>query len=320
MLFSKLSFLSALSGPLAVAALETHGGVDFEVRFNWGAAAEDTPIKDAYETEAARQASQRLREAIAVTGIASACPTSVADGGTSASLYALKDCITAVNPAAFFDLLAEDIEEANVFWDKVVTESTQDRTKWVAARTYVRGYFEGSLSALGFASWTLSDKADAANSHANPEHYWKNTVLSALGSQSSEIFEGWGGVRSSFGMKRTNFTVPAYSQASFGSAEYPTEWAIDSSFLAPFQRIGPKELAYGDGQTYGVLHIAVRDVVDNGRAGVEVYAAVWYPPWDQADAADQAEFINNYLRDESEHMVVEIVNLSLQARADLTAA
>ncbi len=291
-----LKSLLPLSAAFSIAAAaEVHGGVSYEVRFDWNASVETIAFKDAYETEAARQASQRLQSVICKTGIA------------------------AENTRNFFDLLGNDIAEANTFWDKVITESTSDRTKWVPARVYVRGWFNVSLTTTSFATWTLSDLADQANNHANPEHYWKKTVLSATLSQSSQIFEGWGGVRSSFGMKRTNFTVPQYNMPAFGTAEYPQVWAIDSSFLSVFQRIGPKVLAYGDGNTFGVLHIAVRDVQEGDRSGLEVYAAVWYPPWDQASEADHDEFVNNYLKDESEHMIVEIVNLTLQARSDIAA-
>ncbi len=53
-----------------------------------------------------------------------------------------------------------------------------------------------------------------------------------------------------------------------------------------------------------------------GESGIEIYSAVWYPPWDQASEADQAEFVNNYLADEAHHMVVEVINLTLQAQED----
>lgn len=77
-------------------------------------------------------------------------------------------------------------------------------------------------------------------------------------SLSSDIFEGWGGVLSSFGTVRTNFTVPTYTVPTFGSPDQPVEWSISSDFPLAFQRIGPKVLA--DNTTFGMLHIAVRDV------------------------------------------------------------
>lgn len=55
-----------------------------------------------------------------------------------------------------------------------------------------------------------------------------------------------------------------------------------------------------------------------GKAGIEVYSAVWYPAWEFASAADQAEF-RKFLQDEAEHMIVEILNLTLKARDDLSS-
>lgn len=92
------------------------------------------------------------------------------------------------------------------------------------------------------------------------------------------------------------------------------------SFPLPLQRVGEKILASESQETFGVLHIAVRDFLTNegstGKAGIEIYSAVWYPPWDQADDADKTEFVNNYLADEGHHMVVEVINLTLQAHED----
>jgi len=153
---------------------------------------------------------------------------------------------------------------------------------------------------------------------ANPEHYYKKTILDATGSQSSHIFEGWGGVLSTFGTKRTNFTVPAFTTPVYGTDDTPSEWNIGDSFPLPLQRVGPKILS--DGKTFGVLHIAVRDFSadegSTGKKGIEVYSAVWYPPWDGAEEADHKEFVDNYLADEAHHMVVEVINLTLKARED----
>ncbi|KAI0425241.1 hypothetical protein F5Y09DRAFT_322227 [Xylaria sp. FL1042] len=303
----------------ATSAIETHGGYQYEARFSSDAAPETKNIKDPYETTAAQQAYARLQEQIEATGITRQCLTEPT-GTEPGDLYTLKDCIAADNAGNFFTLLADDIEESNSFWAQVVQESTTDRTQWVPARAYTKCYFNGSLTATQFAAWTLSANADAANLNANPEHYYKETVLDATGAQTSEIFEGWGGVLSTFGTKRTNFTVPVFATPEYGTVDTPEEWDIGPSFPLVFQRIGSKILTYGGGQTFGALQIAVRDFVasegSTGESGIEIYSAVWYPPWDQANEADRAEFVNNYLADEAHHMIVEVINLTLQANED----
>lgn len=75
-----------------------------------------------------------------------------------------------------------------------------------------------------------------------------------------------------------------------------------------------------DGTTFGVLHIAVRDFAANetslGVSGIEVYAAVWYPSWDQGAEANKTEFANKFLPDEAHHMVQEIIADTLRAKSD----
>lgn len=317
-MLKSLLFASALAG--FAAAQETHNGIVYEVRWTNTSAVETTAIKDTYETTAAEQATTRLREALTETGMTPDC-LAANTGSTPADLYALKDCIAADNVNNFFTLLADDIEDSNVFWEKVVDESTADVTGWVPARVYVRAYFGSALTATQFAVWMQSSDADADNNDANPEHYYKSTQVTGTTTQASQIFEGWGGVLSSFGTIRTNFTVPDYGLPDFGSADYPNEWSLSSDFNLLFQRIGHKVLTSGTETTFGALHIAVRDVPaeDDGLASIEIYAAVWYPPWDQASDADREEFQGNYLADEAHHMVVEIINLTQQAQIDIAA-
>lgn len=157
----------------------------------------------------------------------------------------------------------------------MVADSTADRTQWVPARAYVTAYFGADLDAASFAVWTQSAFSAAADLRANPEHYFFSSQETAGNSTSTstDIFEGWGGVLSSFGTIRTNFTVPTYAAPDFGgSADQPGEWAIGSEFPLALQRIGPKVLAYGDGSTFGMLHIAVRDVAatNSTPAAIEV--------------------------------------------------
>ncbi|KAF7335247.1 hypothetical protein MSAN_02335200 [Mycena sanguinolenta] len=317
-----LSFLSAVfSAATVVIAQEVHGNVTFEVRWNFTAPIETTDIKDAYEEAAAVQANLRIQQAINTTQTYTECLTNPSDL-SPAAVYALKNCIVAENPLAFFTLLADDISASTDFWDGVIAQSTTDLTQFVPARTYVRGYYGDALTATDFAEWTLSAYADEVDLDVNPEHYYKHTIVDASGGAWSQILEGWGGVLSSFGTKRTNFTIPTYTIPTFNGSEggYPTQWAIDSSFNPLLQRIGPKVLP--DGQTMGFLHIAVRDVEATATnvSAVEIYSAVWYPPYDKALSADHEEFVTNYLADESHHMVVEIINDGLDAAADFAAA
>ncbi|KIN06851.1 hypothetical protein OIDMADRAFT_46776 [Oidiodendron maius Zn] len=311
------AFLSAAS----VTAQEVHSGITFDVQFSNTSAIETTPIKDPYEATAAQQASIRLQTAINETGIAKDCLTNPVDISPTA-LYALKDCIANETVDGFFMLLADDIEASNTFWDRVVTESTSDMTQWVPTRAYVTCYFGAALNATSFAEWTLSSSlVDAAELNANPEHYLFALTDESLTEASAQIFEGWGGVLSTFGTKRTNFTVPAYEVPDFGGS-VPAPWSLADSFNLELQRIGPKVLAYGDGNTFGYLHIAVRDVPATTAhpAAIQVYSAVWYPPWDQnTNTTERQEFLTNYIADEAHHMVVEVVNLSLKAAAELAA-
>lgn len=133
-------------------------------------------------------------------------------------------------------------------------------------------YFGTSLSALNFAVWSQSAFVVAADLHANPEHYFFSETATTSSNMVSDIFEGWGGVLSSFGTIRTNFTVPTYTEPDFGSADQPEEWSLSSDFPLAFQRIGPKMLTYGDNSTFGMLHIAVRDVpaTNSTPAAIEI--------------------------------------------------
>ncbi|KAI0158339.1 hypothetical protein GGR57DRAFT_460033 [Xylariaceae sp. FL1272] len=325
MLSQSFAGLSLLAAATVVSATEIHGGIPFEARFSWDAAPETIPTKDSYESLAAQQAYDRLVEVY--TADSSLPGDDCLSSGTATTqpqkLYELKDCIISEtgDENIFFTLLQEDITEADNFWSTVLSQSTQDRTQWVPARAYVKAYYNGTLPATVFALWTASPLADAANDDANAEHYYKKSTVNLDGSETSSIFEGWGGCLSSFGTKRTNFTVPTFATPELGTSEYPIEWAIDSSFPTALQRIGPKQLVTGPaaGQTFGVLHIAVRDFVDDVGSGIEVYSAVWYPPWDLATSADDhQEFITNYVGDEAHHMVVEVVNLTLKSLSDLT--
>lgn len=312
MLFKSLISASAFLS--AVSALETHGGIDFDARFSADGEAITEQIKTFYENTASEQAATRLYKRIAEQEYATQC-LGDSPGTDPASFYAIKDCIVAENPNAFFELLAEDIAEADAFWEKVVSESTKPRSEFVAARTWVRAYYDGALTATEFAAWMASPQADSGYLPGNAEHYFKSTENLSATTQRSHIFEGWGGVLSSFGSKLCNFTVPDFAPREFGTDEYPAEWAIDGFGL--LQRLGPKTL--NSGTIWGVLHIGVRDFTaeegTTGKSGIEVFGAVYYPPWDLSTEENRAEYAL-FLKDEDYQIVSEVVNFSLQALED----
>lgn len=190
------------------------------------------------------------------------------------------------------ELLAPDIASADAFWQDVIKDSTPD--SWIPADA--RGTaFLPNLTALAFAAWSQSPLADEANNDVNGEHYFKRTVAKGAGVLASEILEGWGGVT-------TLFTIPDYATPP-NRVQFPFLRLLPGF---PFQAAGSKDLA--DGSLFGVLHISSRDVVgEAGEHGIEIYSTVWY-----GDAAE-----DDFLEAERQHMVTEIVKLSIQAQKDV---
>ncbi|KAJ7092478.1 hypothetical protein B0H15DRAFT_175520 [Mycena belliarum] len=194
-------------------------------------------------------------------------------------------------------MLKPDIVAADVIWHEVIANSTPG--SWVPA--YGRAVcLLPNVTALGFAMWSASPLEDAVNNAANAEHYGKRTVEIAPGVLTSEILEGWGGVT-------TLFTVPNYTTPP-NRTMYPF---LDENPKFPYQGAGDKVLRDGTGAVFGVLHIAIRDVdgADYGEtgSGIEISAAVWY-----GDGAG-----DDFLEAERQHMVIEIVNVALQAQKDI---
>lgn len=192
----------------------------------------------------------------------------------------------------FLEPLAPDIKSADAFWQDVIKDSTPD--SWIPADA--RGTaFLPNLTALAFAAWSRSPLADEANNDANGEHYFKRTVTTGPGTLASEILEGWGGVT-------TLFTIPDYATPP-NKVQFPFLRLLPEF---PFQAAGSKVLQ--DDSLFGVLHISVRDVIgEAGEHGIEIYSTVWY-----GDAAE-----DDFLEAERQHMVTEIVNLSIQAQKDV---
>lgn len=296
----KALFISAGLAGLGRAA-EVHEGITFDIRFGLDAPLETQPVKTPYKVAAAKQTTKRLIDALKQHQLALNCLEGVHNDSPEV-LYQLKHCIIdkiGGSERIFLDLLENDIKEANHFWDKIINESTDDRSRWVGGKFAVRAYFNGALTATQFGIWSATPEADAVNNWFNPEHYYKATVINSTTlSGFSAILEGWGGVESSrFGMQRTNFTVPVYAAPERGSAAQPASWSPGDNFPPALSRIGDKVLVGGSKWSFGVLNINMRDFKegeegnDSGKDGIEIYAAIWYPPWDKAaDETGRKEF------------------------------
>ncbi|KAI5867006.1 hypothetical protein GGS23DRAFT_593735 [Durotheca rogersii] len=269
---------------LALGAAALNETIDGYSYFLLGPRLEQT--KSEYEHAAAITALSLLRERLGYRPI-----PSLPDDNVEAVLQ-LKQYL---GVDALKELLAPDEDAADRVWHEVVSNSSE---AWVSADA--RGVvFLPNVTFDGFARWYASPLADAANLAANPEHYSKETVQNADGGLSSRILEGWGGVT-------TNFSIPSFGPPD--RAKYPFLRDLPEF---PVQQAGAKVLR--DGTTFGILHISLRPVPgpDYGQPGVgfEIYATVWYP--------DGAQDV--YLDQERRHMVIEIVNLTLQAQRDIAS-
>ena len=201
-----------------------------------------------------------------------------------------------LGPDGLLSLLQPDIQAADKLWHEVIANSTPG--SWVPADGQAIGFFQ-NLTAVRFALWSQSPLADLANEDANAEHYIKRTVEISPGVLASEILEGWGGVT-------TLFAIPNY-----GTPNRTTHPFLRDSPEFPYQAAGDKVLRDGSDALFGVLHISMRDV--DGAAygidgnGIEVLASVWYGDGAQDD----------FLEAERQHMVIEIINLTIQAQKDI---
>ncbi|OTA93503.1 hypothetical protein M434DRAFT_395554 [Hypoxylon sp. CO27-5] len=193
------------------------------------------------------------------------------------------------------ELLAPDMDDADKFWHCVIDNSTNGWGSPVAAEAH-GVVFLPNLNVTQFALWYESKYADMANLAANPEHYVKETTQIA-GGLTSKILEGWGGVT-------TNFTFP-----SFGAPDRGKDPFLPELKDYPIQQAGDKVLR--DGTRFGVLHLALRSVpaaqYGQPHDGFEVFSTVWYQ-----NGAD-----DDHLDHERRHMIIEIVNLTLQAQKDV---
>ncbi|OLN87716.1 hypothetical protein CCHL11_05688 [Colletotrichum chlorophyti] len=205
----------------------------------------------------------------------------------------------AIGDEGFLRLLANDIEEAKQFWYDVNDNSTlQDPKSWVAVEA--RAVFSlPDVTAWAFSAWSASPFADAANNRGNAEHYFKKSDhTGALGI--SRILEGWGGVT-------TNFTIPNYSAAT--CAQRPQVRPLPEFLI---KACGDKNLVDESNTNFGVLNIAARDVDGGqfgqpGMRGVDLYASIWYGNG----------ISEEHLEAERQHVIIEMVNLSLKAQEDI---
>lgn len=200
-----------------------------------------------------------------------------------------------IGPDGLIELLQPDIAEADEYWHDVNNKSGSG---WVDASGRGIAYLPNMTAQL-FAGWSQSPLADAANNAGNPEHYLKRTKAIAPGVLRSEIVEGWGGIT-------THFTIEDYGMVDHDDTKWPF---LNKLPDFPIQAAGAKTLL--DGTVFSILHISVRDVpgdeYSRGQDGVEIYASVWY-----RDGVD-----DDHLEDERQHIITEIVNLSLQAQKDV---
>lgn len=195
-------------------------------------------------------------------------------------------------------ILQPDIQEADNFWHKIINQSTKGN--WIAVDAHGVAFLP-NLTASTFAAWTQSPLADEANNDANAEHYFKRTVQLDDGSLAAEILEGWGGIT-------TLFNIPSYGSPAALGYDF-----LRPNDLYPIQAAGKKVLSDGTDEIMGILHISIRDVSgkqwDIGGNGVEVFSTIWY-----GDAST-----DEFLEDERQHMVIEIVRLTQAAQRDIEA-
>ncbi|KAF6806905.1 hypothetical protein CSOJ01_08557 [Colletotrichum sojae] len=217
-----------------------------------------------------------------------------------ACMDALYERKKAVGDQGFLDMFAQDIAAAERFWLSVNEDSDlADPKAWkaVEARAVVA---LPNVTAWTFSAWSSSPRADAANNRGNAEHYFKHSDFST-GSGVSRILEGWGGTV-------TNFSIPNYSPAT--CFERPMVRPLPEFLI---KACGDKNLNDGRDTNFGVLNIAARDVAGAafGRPetarGVDIYASIWYG----------GAISEEHLEAERQHVIIEIVNMSLRAQRDI---
>ncbi|GKT43542.1 uncharacterized protein ColSpa_03723 [Colletotrichum spaethianum] len=227
--------------------------------------------------------------------------TNAADKNLSAP-YPAERCMnrlyerkSAIGDQGFLDIFAKDIEEAKQFWYSVNENSTlDDPTTWKAVECRALVHLP-NVTAWAFSAWSASPFADAANNRGNAEHYFKySDHTGAIGT--SHILEGWGGVT-------TNFSIPNYSPQT--CAQRPMVRPLPEFAI---KACGDKNLVDEKSTNFGVLNIAARDVAGcDGKKRVDIYASIWYG----------SGISEEHLEAERQHVIIEIVNMSLKAQEDI---
>ncbi|KAK1635875.1 hypothetical protein BDP81DRAFT_321340 [Colletotrichum phormii] len=202
-----------------------------------------------------------------------------------------------IGDQGFLELFSKEIEYAKKFWYEVNLNSTlNDPATWkgVECRALVP---LPNVNAWAFSTWSASPLADAANNRGNAEHYFKksNSQGGPGVAATSSILEGWGGVV-------TNFSIPNYSRRTCAQRQMVRP-------LPEFRlkACGDKNLVDGKNTRFGVLNIAARDVSVAGTRYLDIYASVWYG----------SGISEEHLEAERQHIIIEIVNLSLKAQEDI---
>ncbi|OHF04131.1 hypothetical protein CORC01_00470 [Colletotrichum orchidophilum] len=205
---------------------------------------------------------------------------------------------SALGDQAFLEIFSEDIEDAKRFWYDINFNSTlHDPATWKAVECRALVPLP-NVNAWAFSTWSASPFADAANNRGNAEHYFKNSSQSGGGAgaaATSRILEGWGGVL-------TNFSIPNYSART--CAQRPMVRPLPEFRL---KACGDKNLVDDKDTNFGVLQIAARDVNVAGARYVDIYASVWYG----------SGISEEHMEAERQHIIIEIVNLSLKAQEDI---
>ncbi|KAK6855590.1 hypothetical protein PG995_007741 [Apiospora arundinis] len=285
-MYASTLFLTVVSGLAATVAANYTEYVSNYTFTHWG------PTLDAskfdYELSMAKEAMNLFKARLGADGYNLTVPETTAD--LPHALAQLKTTKDNLGPDGLVSLFKQDISDADKYWHDAIANS--DGTTWKPTDGHCICYIP-SLSAASFGLWSTSPAADAVNNDANPEHYIKKTTTGANGLPKSNILEGWGGVTTHFDIM--NFTAPDHTK-------YPFLRQLPDY---PIQAAGPKVLK--DGTTFGVLHLAVKDVNDAKYGkGFEVFSTIWY----------QSGVTEEHIEAEREHMINEIVNLSIYAAKD----
>ncbi|KAK8101847.1 hypothetical protein PG999_012221 [Apiospora kogelbergensis] len=286
-MYASTLFLTVVSGLAATVAANYTEYVSNYTFTHWG------PTWDAskfdYELSMAKEAIDLFKDRLGDKGNNLTVPETTAD--LPAALAQLHTTKANLGPDGLLALFKQDIADADEYWHDAIADS--DGTTWKPTDGHCICYIP-SLSAASFGLWSTSPAADAANNDVNPEHYIKQTSTGSNGLPTSNILEGWGGVTTHFDIM--NFTAPDHTK-------YPFLRTLPDY---PVQAAGPKVLK--DGTTFGVLHLAVKDVNDAKYGkGFEVFSTIWY----------QSGVTEEHIEAEREHMINEIINLSIIASKDV---